>query len=214
MYRNLLFDLDGTLTDPGIGITNSVMHALEKFHITVENRASLYPFIGPPLHESFEKYYGFNAEQSTLAVEYYREYFRDKGIFENEVYDGIPELLRELKARGRKLIVATSKPEEFSVRILKHFGLYEFFDFVAGATMDKSRTKKADIIRYALTECGISDTTSAVMIGDRENDIAGAIANGLDSVGVLFGYGSLGELKDAGATYIAAKPADILGVID
>lgn len=210
MYRYLLFDLDGTLTDPGIGITNSVMYALRKFDIHVEDRVSLYKFIGPPLMDSFERFYGFSTAQSELALGYYREYFKKKGMFENRVYDGIPELLKRLKENGKTLIVATSKPEAFSVEILRHFGLYDYFDFVAGATMDESRNKKADIIRYALESCGISEKASAVMIGDREHDMIGARKNGLDALGVLYGYGSYEELKEAGADYIADQPTDIL----
>ena len=209
-YQYLLFDLDGTLTDPGIGITNTVMFALQKFNITVEDRASLYPFIGPPLKDSFEKYFGFSDEQSELAIRYYREYFRKQGMFENEVYDGIPDLLKRLKEKKKTLIVATSKPDVFSVEILKHFQLYDYFDFVAGASMDDTRNKKSDVIRYALESCHLCGEPSVLMIGDREHDIIGAKQNGLDSLGVLFGYGSYEELKTAGATYIVDKPEDIL----
>ena len=210
MYKYLLFDLDGTLTDPGLGITNSVMYALKKFDIHVEDRTELYKFIGPPLRDSFETFYGFSSEKSELAVRYYREYYKEHGLYENEVYDGIPELLIQLKEQGKSLIVATSKPEAFSTTILKHFKLYDYFDFVAGATMDETRNKKADIIKYAMESCNISEKSSAIMIGDREHDIIGAKENGLDSIGVLFGYGSLDELQKAGATYIAEKPEDIL----
>lgn len=209
-YKYLLFDLDGTLTDPGIGITNSVMYSLRKFGINENDRTALYRFIGPPLKDSFGRFYGFSDEQCELAVRYYREYFRETGIFENEVYDGIPELMTRLKEQGRTLIVATSKPEEFAVKILKHFDLYGFFDLTAGATMDDSRTTKPDVIRYALKSCNITEKSEALMIGDREHDIIGAKENGLDSLGVLFGYGSYDELKNAGATYIAEKPLDIL----
>lgn len=210
MYKHLLFDLDGTLTDPGLGITNSVMYALKKFDITVEDRTELYKFIGPPLRDSFETFYGFSSEKSELAVQYYREYFKKQGLYENEVYEGIPELLIQLKEQGKSLIVATSKPEAFAIEILKHFKLHDYFDFIAGATMDETRNKKADIIKYALESCNISEKSSAIMIGDREHDMIGAKENGLDSIGVLFGYGSLDELKKTGATYIAEKPQDIL----
>ena len=210
MYRYLLFDLDGTLTDPGIGITNSVMYALKKFGIIENDRTKLYKFIGPPLKESFEVFCGFDSGQCELAVKYYREYFTDTGIFENTVYDGIPELLEQLKASGRTLITATSKPEIFAVRILKHFGLYDYFDHIAGAAMDDSRNRKAEIIGYALEQCRISSKKDAVMIGDRKHDIIGAKENGLDSVGVLYGYGDACELKEAGASFIARTPSDIL----
>ena len=209
MYQNILFDLDGTLTDPGMGITNSVMYALKKFNIDVKDRASLYRFIGPPLKGSFEEFYGFSDGQSELAVQYYREYFKKQGLLENKVYEGIPELLTRLKEKGKTLIVATSKPEVFTLDILRHFNLLEYFDFVAGATMDDKRTKKSDIIRYALECCHITDTSTAVMIGDRKHDIIGAKENTLDSIGVLFGYGDYEELKAAGATYIVETPMSI-----
>lgn len=123
MYDTVLFDLDGTLTDPGMGITNSVAYALNKWNIKVEERASLYKFIGPPLSDSFQRYYGFSAEQSLLAIEYYREYFRDRGIYENEVYEGAEDLLKALKAAGKKVVLATSKPEGFAKTILNYFNL-------------------------------------------------------------------------------------------
>lgn len=213
MYQYILFDLDGTLTDPGIGITNSVMYALKKFQIEVEDRTTLYKFIGPPLKASFEKYYGFSKEESELALQYYREYFKPKGLYENQVYKGVRELLTELKSRNKTLILATSKPEEFAIEILKHFDLYPYFDFVAGATMDSSRVKKVDVILYALQSYGVSDLSSAIMIGDREHDILGAKQVGLDSIGVLYGYGDYEELKGAGATYIAENTEDILKII-
>lgn len=212
VFNYLLFDLDGTLTDPGLGITNSVMYALQKFGINVEDRTSLYKFIGPPLRDSFEAFYGFSREDSELAVQYYREYFNDKGLYENEVYDGIEDLLIQLKERDRTLLVATSKPESFAIKILQHFNLYDYFDFVAGATMDETRNKKADVIQYALESFNI-EKSSAIMIGDREHDIIGAKENNLDSIGVLYGYGSRDELKNAGATFLAEKPLDILGYV-
>lgn len=213
MLKYILFDLDGTLTDPGIGITNSVMYALKKFNIEVADRTQLYKFIGPPLLYSFQTYYGFSETDSALAVQYYREYFKDRGLYENEVYDGIPELLGKLKERGYKLVLATSKPEVYAVEILKHFGLYDYFDFAAGATMDSTRSKKADVIAYALDSCGIKDLSTAIMIGDREHDILGAKQTGLASIGVLYGYGNREEFEAAGATYIAETPADILTCI-
>ena len=214
MYQYILFDLDGTLTDPGMGITNSVRHALKKFGIEAEDRTALYKFIGPPLKDSFMEYYGFTEKESDLAIEYYREYIAVKGLFENEVYPGMEELLGRLKAQGRKLIVATSKPELFAVEILKHFHLYDYFDFVSGATMDMTRVKKTDVIDHALRSCGISDLTSVLMVGDREHDINGAKAVGVDSLGVEYGYGSYEELREAGATYIAKTVSDISGIIE
>lgn len=214
MYKYILFDLDGTLTDPGIGITNSVMYALEKFGIEVEDRASLYKFIGPPLLDSFQNFYGFTKEESELALKYYREYFRPKGLYENHVYDGVEDLLRELKAGGKKMIVATSKPEEFAVEILKHFNLYQYFDFVGGASMDEKRVKKSDVIAYALEKGDVTDLDAVVMIGDREHDVYGAKQIGVDSIGVLYGYGDYEELKQAGADYIVERPSEILKIVE
>lgn len=213
MYDIVLFDLDGTLTDPGEGITNSVAYALNKFGIEVIDKTTLYNFIGPPLVDSFMKYYGFNKEDALLAVDYYREYFGVTGIFENQVFDGIPELLKGIKKSGRKISLATSKPEQYAVRILEHFDLLKYFDFVGAATMDETRSKKADVIKYTLDSLGVVDKSNVVMVGDRHHDIKGAVQNGLDSIGVLFGYGNQEELEIAGATYIAETVNDILKLI-
>ena len=211
-YKYYLFDLDGTLTDSGIGITNSVMYALEKFGIHVSDRKELYPFIGHPLTDSFRKYYGFNEKDALQAVEYYREYFRAGGIFENAVYEGIPEMLRELKRRNATVALATSKPYEFTVQILDHFDLRQYFDHVGAATMDGRISSKADVIRQLLDKLGITDRSTVLMIGDRDQDIDGAKANDLHCAGVLWGYGSIGELTNAGADYIASVPSDILSL--
>ena len=208
-YKYCLFDLDGTLTDPAIGITNSVMHALEKYDIHVENRSELYPFIGPPLDYSFKTFYGFSEEQAVQAIKYYREYFSVTGLFENKVYDGIPEMLEELKEKGVKIALATSKPYEFSIKILKHFDLYKYFDFFGAATMDGRISKKADVISNLLNEMGAPDKDEILMVGDRYHDIEGAKANGLKSAGVLWGYGSKDELQNAGAEYILSGPSEI-----
>lgn len=212
-YQTCLFDLDGTLTDPGLGITNSVMYALDKFGIHVTDRSELYTFIGPPLTDSFERYFGFSKEQALQAVDYYREYFRPTGIFENVVYEGIPEMLQQLKDQGVVIALATSKPYEFSVRILEHFDLIQYFDHVGAATMDGSISRKEDVIAHVLNKLGDVDPASVLMIGDREQDITGANLNHLSSVGVLWGYGSREELLGAGATYLAAVPGDIPEIV-
>lgn len=199
-YKTFLFDLDGTLTDPGLGITNSVMHALAKKGISVADRAELYRFIGPPLVESFETFYGFSHEDAVQALADYREYFAVKGLFENEALPGAAELLAALKAAGRTVVLATSKPEPFARRILEHFGLLGYFDGVHGATMDETRNRKADVIAWALAHT--PDHGRTVMVGDRHHDIEGARANGLDSIGVLCGYGDEAELRTAGATFV------------
>lgn len=203
-YTTVLFDLDGTLTNPGLGITNSVAYALKKYGIDVKDRTELYKFIGPPLLNSFQDYYGFSEEQAVQAVEYYREYYQKTGIYENYVYEGIPELLKELKAEGITLLVATSKPEPFARLIMEHYHLADYFTYIVGATMDnKTRVKKADVIRYAMQNCEAEDKKKLVMVGDRKHDILGAKEVGMDSIGVLFGYGDREELEQAGATYIA-----------
>lgn len=214
MYKNILFDLDGTLTDPGLGITNSIIYALEKMNKEVMSREELYNFIGPPLMDSFQKYCGFTKEEGEVAIQYYREYFKAKGLFENEVYKGIEALLKGLRDGKKKLIVATSKPEKFAIDILKHFQLYNYFDFVAGATMDSSRVKKADVISYALSKCNITDLSTVIMIGDREHDVIGAKQNGIDSMGVLYGYGSYEELVGAGAKFVVSAPEEIFEFIE
>ena len=212
MYNTVLFDLDGTLTDPAEGITNSVAYALEHYGISVEDKKILYSFIGPPLKDSFIKYYGFNEEKAMEAIFVYREYFRDKGIFENEVYEGVEEMLEKIKDSGKSIVLATSKPEEFAVRILEHFNLIGYFDVVAGASMDEKRNKKGDVIKYAMEKGGFS-VDGAVMIGDREHDILGAKENNLPSIGVLFGFGSREELEKAGADYIAETVEDIFDLL-
>ncbi|WP_024785620.1 HAD family hydrolase [Streptococcus mutans] len=209
MYQTILFDLDGTLTNPALGITNSLAYALEKFNIEVTDKKELYRFIGPPLQDSFENFYHFSKEDSLKAVDFYRDYFRHKGLYENEVYQGIPDLLERLKAQGKKLLVATSKPEEFARQILKHFELFDYFDLVAGASMDGSRHLKGDVIAYGLAAEQISDRSSAVMIGDRKHDIIGARENNLETIAVLYGFGNREELKKAGATYIATNVEEL-----
>ena len=210
--KYVLFDLDGTLTDPGEGITNSVAYSLKKYGIDVPDRTVLYPFIGPPLYESYEVFYGFSHEQAEEAVEFYREYYRDKGIFENLVYDGIPETLSALRDKGYKLVLATSKPEQFALRILRHFDLDGYFTVIAGADMEGNRVKKSDVIAHALALCGASPE-ECIMVGDREHDVNGAAEFGIPCIGVLFGYGSREELESSGARRIAETPSQITDII-
>lgn len=213
MYHTILFDLDGTLTDSGPGITNSVAYALKKWDIIENDINILKKFVGPPLDASFAKYYGFSKEKCVQAIQYYREYYLTKGIYENQVYDGMEELLKWLRDTGRRAIVATSKPEPSAIHVLEYFHMDSYFDIIAGATMDGSRVEKSDVIRYALDRAGIRDLSGVVMVGDRENDIQGAKANGLDFIGVLYGYGSREELEEAGAMQIAETVEDLRGCI-
>lgn len=201
-FEYALFDLDGTLTDPAVGITNSVMYALRKFGIEPPEREALYKFIGPPLAWSFKEYYNLSDDDSKTAIKYYREYFSDRGIFENEEYDGIDNMLSTLGETGTRIVLATSKPDVYAEKILRHFGLYEYFYFLSGNTLSETRPLKTDVIEYAVKTCGI-DRMKAVMTGDREYDILGARACGLMSVGVTYGYGSREELTKAGADALA-----------
>ncbi len=213
MVKFALFDLDGTLTDPALGITNSIMHALGRMGREIPPREELYFFIGPPLVPTFRSYLGITEDEAQNALMLYREYFADKGLFENRPYDGIAETLGELKNSGIRLAIATSKPEEYAIRILEKFALAEYFDVICGATMDEKRVKKADIISYALETLG-AKADECIMIGDRLHDIEGARENGMKSIGVLWGYGSRDELEEAGADAIAEKVGEICGIVE
>ncbi|WP_230319495.1 HAD family hydrolase [Alistipes onderdonkii] len=202
-WKYLFFDLDGTLTDPMEGITRSVQYALRHFGIEVGDLRALCPFIGPPLRNSFREFYNMSDADAEVAVAKYREYYAPKGIFENRLYDGIPELLRDLRAHGATLVMATSKPTRFAEQIARHFGFADDFALISGSTPDGSRDAKADVIRHALATLGIGNPAEAVMIGDRRHDIQGAAATGLAAIGVLWGYGSREELENAMPAYIA-----------
>ncbi len=212
-YSVILFDLDGTVSDSGEGITNSVKYALKKFGIEEENFEKLKRFVGPPLYASFEKYYGFTHEEAVKAVEYYREYYNAGGIFELRIYDGVIDLLKALKSAGKKTVLATSKPEVYAEKIAKEFGFYELFDNISGALLDGSRIEKADIIAYALERIGNPDINECIMIGDTAFDVIGARAFGMDSIGVTYGYGKQEDIKAAGATYIACTPKEIRKIL-
>lgn len=201
----ILFDLDGTLTDPKEGITKCVQYALAHFGIDVPNLDDLMCFIGPPLVDSFQMFYGFSEEKAEEAVVKYRERFKDIGIFENGVYDGVLEMLKACKAAGKTIGLATSKPEEFARRILDKYGMAEYFDEITGSTMDGRINAKGDVIMEAFRRMGIDDPDKkerVIMVGDRKHDIIGAKQCGIESIGVRFGYAEEGELEAAGADYI------------
>lgn len=206
LRKYLFFDLDGTLTDPMEGITRSVQYALRHFGIEVNDLKELCPFIGPPLAESFRDRYGMNEAETATAIARMREYFAPKGIFENKLYPGIPELLAATAAAGCVNVMATSKPEPFARRIAEHFDIARHFRLIAGSGLDGSRTTKVEVIRHALTQLGIVPE-EAVMIGDRRHDIEGARAAGLDSIAVSWGYAAPGELE-------AAHPGHIVADVD
>ena len=202
-WNTILFDLDGTLTDPAEGITKAVEAALNHYGITVADRAALHKFIGPPLDESFPEFYGFDAARTAEATEVFRAYFDRQGWRENIPYPGVEDMLRDLRAAGKRLLVATSKPEVFALRIMEHFGLARYFDHICGAPMDNQEgAKKAAVIRDALRRAGVEDLSTAVMVGDRRHDIDGARQAGLEAVGVLWGYGDLQELEASHPVYI------------
>ncbi|MBE6935391.1 MAG: HAD family hydrolase [Ruminococcaceae bacterium] len=203
MWDVILFDLDGTLTDPKEGITKSVAHALKHFGIAVDDPDTLTPFIGPPLMGSFQKIYGLSAAEAQEAIRVYRERFSTVGWAENIPYPGIHDFLAALKAAGKTLMVATSKPEVFAVRILEHFGLARYFDLICGTPLDNPQQTKADVIRTALSRGKVHDLSRAVMVGDRLHDIEGAHEVGIPAIGVLYGYGDRAEHEAHGADHIA-----------
>ena len=201
-YTTILFDLDGTLTDPKEGITKSIQYALNKMGIVENDLDKLTPFIGPPLLQSFMEFYNFSEEQANQALQYYRERFSVTGLFENEAYEGIEELLKNLKQSNYRLAVATSKPTVFAKRILDHFGLSEYFEVIVGSELDGTRTAKGEVIAEVFKQMNIVEKVHCVMVGDRKHDLIGASENAIDSIGVTYGYGSQQELEEAKATYI------------
>lgn len=211
MYSAVFFDLDGTLTESAPGITTSIAYSLKHWGIEVKDLTELYPFVGPPLYDSYMKYYGFTKEESEEAVRIFRSFYNKEGLFISSVYPGVVELLEKIKASGRKIMLATSKPEVTAIRILEHFDLMKYFDVAAGATEDSSRVKKADVIRYLMDKLPEEDRdiSKIVMVGDRSHDVLGAKEVGLDCIGVLYGYGDRPELEEAGAKYIAETALDV-----
>lgn len=201
MFEYILFDLDGTLTDPKEGITKCVQYALASVGIDEPDLDKLEPFIGPPLHESFMEFYGFDREMAMKLVEKYRERFKDTGIFENVIYPGIADMLKSLKEAGCKISIASSKPTVLVERILEHFDIRKYFDSVVGSNLDGTRTKKEEVVEEALYQLQCLKEKTA-MVGDRKFDIEGARAFGLTGIGVSFGYAAENELQEAGADYI------------
>ena len=198
--KHILFDLDGTLTDPMMGITKSVRYALNYYGIEVNNLNDLLPFIGPPLRDSFQEYYGFDEAKANEAVEKYREYYKNDGIFDNKVYEGIEECLKALKKEDKILVLATSKPEVFAKKIMDHFNLSKYFDFIGGSELN-GRSKKGEVIEYVLKSMQINPG-DAIMVGDRMHDIIGAHEHNLPCIAVEYGYGNIQEFKQYHADYI------------
>lgn len=205
MYQYILFDLDGTLTEPKEGITKCVQYALAACGIDEPDLDNLTGFIGPPLTDEFMRVYGMSAEQAQFALEKYRERFSIKGLYENKAFDGAADLLDALKTAGKTIALATSKPQPYAEKILDNFNLKSYFDIIVGATFDGTLDKKSDVIRETLRQLGVTDAQKreAVMVGDRHHDLLGAKANGIDAIGIRLGYAAPGELEDCAPVYIA-----------
>ena len=212
-YKYIMFDLDGTVTDPKEGITASVQYALRHLGIEPPDRDALCSFIGPPLAYSFERMFGLTGGQVDIAIEKYRENYRGGAVFDCTVYDGIPQLLSWLRDTGRTVMLATSKPTVFANMILEKFGIARYFDVVCGSELSDKSENKSRIMEKAIRQAGAEDRSSVLMIGDRKFDVIGSRDNGVDCVGVLFGYGSEEELREAGATYIASSVDGIKEII-
>ncbi|WP_404469502.1 HAD family hydrolase [Sutcliffiella horikoshii] len=212
-YKIILFDLDGTLSDPKEGITKSVQYALAKIGIVEPDTDRLETFIGPPLQVSFAEYYGFDEKESIRAIDFYRERFKEKGMFENVLYPNISLLLEALKESGFVLVVATSKPTVFAEEIIKYFELERYFQLIVGSNLDGTRSSKTEIIQYILDNYTDFNRRDFVMIGDRKHDIIGAKNTGIDSIGVTYGYGSQEEIRDAEPTYIISSVDDLMGLL-
>lgn len=212
-FGTILFDFDGTIANTGRGIVNAAGYALEKFGITVKDKTELYKFVGPPLVAAFEDFYGFTEEKAVKAVEYYREYYKTKGVFETDIYPGIKPLLKTLKTEGYTVAVATSKPEFFVHQISDSEDISKYFDVVSGATFDASRGTKEEVIRYALELLNKENADGVVMVGDRFYDAEGAKKCGIPTIGVLYGFGSEEELKKAGVFATAKTPEEVHKII-
>lgn len=211
--KRILFDLDGTLTDPFLGITRSVAYSLKSFGIEVDDLETLKPFIGPPLDVSFREYYHMDEAQSWKAVEKYREYFSKKGLFENKVYEGMEDFLQSLLNMDMKLYVCTSKPEVFAKEILDHFSLIPYFTGIYGATLDGSLKNKGDVIAHCIKQEQLN-IQDCMMVGDRQHDIVGAHQNQIPCIGVLYGYGSLEEFQEYHCDYIAKDLIELKKIIE
>ena len=208
-YDVIAFDLDGTLTNPESGLIEAYIYGFSRMGIRdFGTRDSLRRYIGPPVYDEWRRDYSLTEEEGHKLLGYFREYYDVYGWWDNRVYDGVTELLSELRRAGKTLILATSKPERTANRVVRHFGLDKYFDFI-GASIDKVRDKKWQVLDYALNSVGCTDRSRALMIGDRKYDAEGAKICGIDSLGVLWGHGSKEELRDAGFEYIVNSTDEI-----
>ncbi|MDY5540403.1 MAG: HAD hydrolase-like protein [Lachnospiraceae bacterium] len=214
-YNIILFDLDGTLTDPKVGITTCCQYGLRAVGVDVPDLKELEQFIGPPLLPAFQEVYGLDEEQALKAIDKFRERFQSVGLYENELLPGVPQMLRTLKEHGKILSTASSKPEVFVKRILQYFSIDSWFDEIVGSTMDEKHAGKAEVIGEALRRlgCADADRDSILMVGDRMHDVEGAAALNIRTVGVTFGYGSRSELEQAGAWRIADTMEELTDIL-
>lgn len=201
-YKVILFDLDGTLSDPKVGITKSVQYALHRIGMDEPDLNKLECFIGPPLQVSFAEHYNFDEARTQKAIDFYRERFKEKRMFENELYSNIPLLLKSLQKQGFTLVVATSKPTVFAEQIVKYFKIEQYFQLIVGSNLDGTRASKTEIIQYILDKYNEHELSEFIMIGDRKHDIIGARNTGIDSIGVTYGYGSFEEVSQSNPTHI------------
>lgn len=212
MYTTVLFDLDGTITDPYMGITNSIMYALKEMGREVPPREELKSFIGPPLYDEFRRKFDMSHGEATEAVRLYRVYYPEKGLYENELIDGTEQLLAALKMRQRRICLATCKPEPYAREILRHFGIDGYFDLVGAAALDGSISTKAQVLRQVLSKTGAAPE-ECVLIGDRMHDIVGAHEVGMKCAAVRVGFGSDEEFEEYGADYILDTLIDVLKIV-
>lgn len=205
-YKYLLFDLDGTITDSFDSVANCFIHALSFYNVSVKNKEELRPVLGPPLKDSFMNLFGFTSSQADDAVCKYRERYAVYNTIENKLYQKMDSILHNLKCSGYKLVLATSKPEEYAIKILKYFNIYDSFYDVCGASFDESRSDKIDVLKHLISKNKITDLSEAVMIGDRKYDLEAAQELGIDAIGVLYGYGSFKELSSYSNVFLAPTP--------
>ena len=210
-YKSILFDLDGTITDSSEGIINSIIYALEKMDVTITDKEILKKFVGPPLMDSYKKYFGFTQKEAELGLKLFREYFSEKGIFENRLFEGMGQLLQELYKNGYELVLATSKPDVYAKQILEYFDIKKYFAHISACPMDEANTTKLDVIKSALEMTSVKNKEEILMIGDTSFDIIGAKICGIDSIGVLYGTDTAEELKNA--TYLAKDIEELRSIL-
>lgn len=211
MAKAILFDLDGTLTDSGEGIINCVALALRHFGLPVPDNQKMREFVGPPLDATFIRF-GVPADKTDEAIRVYRSRYTTIGLFENFPYPGIEDALIKLIQQGHRLFVATSKPEEMSVKILEKFGLAKYFEKICGATLDGTRSSKSDVIAYLLAQA--DNIAETIMVGDTTYDVIGAAKHGIDTIGVSWGYGNAADMQAAGAKAIANTMEEMVALIN